>query len=347
MNQLELRKRAKALVARPKGILAADESIATMSKRLQAVGVPASASSRRDYRELIVTTPRLNQFISGIIFCDETIRQTLFDGTPFPRACSKRGIQVGIKVDTGTVPLARGEAATVTEGLDGLRGRLEEYRALGATFAKWRAVVDPENPSMRAIRANAHALARYASLCQEADIVPIVEPEVLMEGEHDPRLSFVVTSLVLAEVFAELHAQGVDPAGMILKPNMVLEGTASSVHADPDQVAEETLTVLNASVPPSLAGIAFLSGGQSNERACANLAAINQKATDSARPTWPLTFSFGRALIQDALDTWRGRPAAVYEAQDVLASNCARASAAREIRQSSHGFAVTSVEVTS
>ncbi len=324
----ELRETAACLVAQPKGILAADESIATMSKRLQEAGVAASDTTRRDYRELLLTTPKLGTWIAGIIWCDETLRQRLADGTPFPEACADRGIHPGIKVDTGVVPLAFAGGAVVTQGLDGLRNRLTEYRQMGATFAKWRAVLDPGNLPPRAVHANAHALACYAASCQEAGIVPIVEPEVLMDGAHGIDLCQVVTTSALTAVFDELHAMGVDPSGIVLKPNMVIAGTAHQDYTSAAQVAEATVAVLRACVPGAVPGIAFLSGGQSNDQACANLTAINQVAAGSGGVPWRLTFSFGRALVSDALHTWHGDVGAVEAAQQALAANCARAAAA-------------------
>jgi fructose-bisphosphate aldolase class I len=317
---------ARTLVGASRGILAADESVTTMSKRLEAAGIPASAEARRDYRALLLTTPGLSRWVSGIIFCEETLRQELVDGTPIPEAAGAVGIGVGIKVDTGTRPLPLGGAATVTEGLDGLGRRLEEYVGLGATFAKWRAVLDPALVSGWAIRANAHALARYAAACQEAGITPIVEPEVIMDGDHGVELCEEVTSQVLAAVFAELDAAGVDPAGMVLKPNMVVAGVGARRQPLADEVASRTVTVLAAHVPDSVPGIAFLSGGQANSQACTHLGAINAEAAARGAP-WRLTFSFGRALVSDALARWGGRPGNRAAAQEVLADNCARAGA--------------------
>lgn len=317
---------AASLVAPGKGILAADESIGTMSKRLVAAGVPASETARRDYRELLLTTQGLPAHVSGIIWCDETLRQELASGTPFPAAARELGIHAGIKVDAGVTPLPSSGGATVTEGLDGLRDRLKEYREMGAAFAKWRAVLDPESFGPRVAAANAHGLARYAALCQEAGLVPIVEPEVLMTGSHGIERCEAVTTEALEEVFGQLSLMGVDPAGMVLKPNMVIEADGSGTHAEPGEVARRTLAVLRATVPPEVPGIAFLSGGQDNERACANLAAVNAAARGWA--PWRLTFSFGRALVSDALHAWRGDPARVADGKAALAANCARASAA-------------------
>ncbi|MGH9076240.1 MAG: class I fructose-bisphosphate aldolase [Acidimicrobiales bacterium] len=323
-----LQETATALVAPGKGVLAADESIGTMSKRLEGVGVPANPDTRRDYRELLAGTPGLSAWVSGIILSDETLRQSFADGTAFPEAARSRGVQPGIKVDKGVVPLPFTESCVVTEGLDGLRARMEEYRTLGATFAKWRAVLAPVGLCDRSIHANAHALARYASYCQEAGIVPIVEPEVLMDGDHDITTCRSVTSRVLGAVFEEIDVMGVDPSGMVLKPNMVISGTTSAAQSSPEEVAEATVAVLAAWLPKALPGVAFLSGGQSNERACANLEAVNRAAEGRDDAPWRLTFSFGRALVDDALRTWHGDGANVDAAREALAANCGRASAA-------------------
>ncbi len=323
-----LEESAQDLVRPGTGILAADESIATMSKRLAAAGVPPTAEARRDYRELLLTTPGLSTWISGMILCDETLRQSLADGRPFPAAAAERGIRLGIKVDTGTSPLPFAKGRVVTEGLDGLRQRLHEYRELGATFAKWRAPIDPNGLRNRTVLANAHALARYAALCQEAGLVPIVEPEVLMGGAHGIDLCQAVTIYALSNVFKQLALMGVDLRAMVLKPNMVLPGVDHEERCTPDEIAQRTIYVLRTEVPPSVPGIAFLSGGQTNEGACANLAAIRAQAALRDDVAWHVTFSFGRALVDDALRTWQGDPAAVTAAHSVLAANCARAGAA-------------------
>jgi fructose-bisphosphate aldolase, class I len=325
---LGLDKVATALVAPGKGILAADESIATMSKRLEAAGVTPSADTRRDYRQLLLTTPGLKSWISGIILSDETLGQDLSDGTPFAEAATALGIMAGIKVDKGVTPLPFSDGGFVTEGLDGLRGRLDAYRERGAVFAKWRAVLNPAMLHRRTVHANAHALARYAALCQAAGIVPIVEPEVLMDGSHGIAVCQTATTSVLAAVFGELDTLGVDPRGIVLKPNMIVSGTQHEDQAGPAEVARATLQVLTATVPPAVPGIAFLSGGQSNERACANLAAINAQAAADESAPWRLTFSFGRALVNDALRTWHGVAGNVYDAQNELARNCQHASEA-------------------
>lgn len=332
-----LRDIAGSMVAPGKGVLAADESIATMSKRLEAAGVPASEAARRDYREVLLTAPGLSEWVSGIIFCDETLRQSLACGASFAEAARDRDIHVGIKVDTGVTTLPFADGAVVTEGLDGLRGRLTEYREIGATFAKWRAVLAPDRFSPRAAAANAHALARYAALCQEAGLVPIVEPEVIMDGTHDIDRCEAVTSEMLGTVFEQIEVMGADPAGMVLKPNMVVEAMGSGTQADPEEVARRTLRALRATVPAAVPGIAFLSGGQGNERACANLAAINAAADGDGGAPWRLTYSFGRALVSDALRAWRGDPGNVAEAQAALAANCARASAASCPKDPVHG----------
>ncbi len=321
---------AAALVAPRKGILAADESIATMSKRLEGAGVPASADARRDYRELLLTTPGLDEWISGIILCAETLGQDLRDGTPFGPAASAAGILAGIKVDAGVTPLPFADGGVVTEGLDGLRDRLAGFGEQGAVFAKWRAVLPPSGLSARTVHANATALARYAALCQEAGIVPIVEPEVIMDGEHTIAMCQAVTANTLNAVFDELDRAGVDPAGMVLKPNMVVAGSAASDQPGPAEVARRTLQVLAATVASDVPGIAFLSGGQSNEQACANLAEINDQAAGSPSAPWRLTFSFGRALVNDALARWAGAAGNVTAAQGELADNCRRASAAAD-----------------
>ena len=325
---LGMHKIATALVAPGKGILAADESTATMSRRLEAVGVAPTADMRREYRQLLLTTPALANWVSGIILSDETLGQNLSDGTPFSDAATALGIMAGIKVDKGVTPLPFGYGGLITEGLDGLRGRLDAYRERGAVFAKWRAVLNPALADRRTVYANAHALARYAALCQVAGIVPIVEPEVLMDGNHRIAVCQEVTASTLAAVFGELDAMGVDPRGIVLKPNMIVSGTGSEDQAEPAEVAHSTLQVLAATVPPAVPGIAFLSGGQSNERACANLAAINAQAAADGTAPWRLTFSFGRALVEDALRAWRGTVDNVADAQTELAGNCQRSSEA-------------------
>ncbi len=306
---------AAALVRPQRGILAADESVATVSARLGAAGVAPTGENRRAYREMLVMTPGLNSGISGVILCDETLRQRLGDGRPFPAALRDLGILPGIKVDKGTQPLARAPGETVTEGLDGLLPRLREYAGLGAAFAKWRAVlrIGPGLPTSRAIQANAHVLGRYAAACQDAGLVPIVEPEVLMDGPHSLAQCATVTSLVLLEVFSELRECGADLAAVVLKPNMVGPGREAAALASADEVAEATLGAL-AGVPVTIAGVAFLSGGQRPERATENLAAMQRRPH-----IWPLTFSFGRALVDPALAAWQGEPARWAAGQRALA----------------------------
>ncbi|HEY6424272.1 MAG TPA: class I fructose-bisphosphate aldolase [Pseudonocardiaceae bacterium] len=311
-----LRATAQAMVSRPRGILAADESIGTMSSRLEKAGVAATPENRRGYRQMLVTTPELHRGISGVILSDETFNQKLDDGNTFPLAVHALGILPGIKVDTGSKALAGTPGEQVTEGLDGLRDRLTDYAARGARFAKWRAVIiiGDGKPTVRALRANAHALARYAALCQESVIVPIVEPEVMMDGDHSIARCAEVTTAALEYLLAELDEAGVDLAGAVLKPNMVVPGKASGEQAGPEEVAEQTVATLRAVLPEELAGVAFLSGGQSPEVATANLAAMQRYATP-----WPLTFSFGRALVDPALKAWHGDPALVGAGQQALA----------------------------
>ncbi|NBH06672.1 class I fructose-bisphosphate aldolase [Amycolatopsis sp. SID8362] len=312
----ELSAVAATLVAGGKGILAADESIGTMNRRLENAGVAPTVEHRRTYRELLATTPGLADGVSGIILCDETFRQSTSDGETFPRSLSVRRILTGVKVDTGAKPLAGAPGETVTEGLDGLRERLAEYRELGAAFAKWRAVlvIGDGKPGFRARQANAHAMARYAALCQEAGIVPIVEPEVLMAGDHSAAACAAATAVTLRDFFAELEDAGVALDGIVLKPNMVVPGEDSGEVATPDQVASATVGTLRTVVPAKVAGVAFLSGGQPAAAASANLAAMQQLATP-----WPLTFSFGRALVDPALAAWRGDPEQVAAGQRALA----------------------------
>ncbi len=319
---------AARLMAPGKGILAADESIATMSKRLQEAGVEPSAESRRVYRELLATAPELSDTISGIIFCDETLRQTFSDGRPFAQAVTELGILPGIKVDTGAKPCPGLPGETVTEGLDGLPTRLAEYAEIGAAFAKWRAVfrITVDTPSRGAIRANANALARYAAACQEAGLVPIVEPEVLMDGDHNRGRCRDITSEVHTAVRTELALLNVDLAGIVLKPNMVLEGEGYVRQSTPEEIAEITVSVLRA-WPGDLAGVAFLSGGQAPERATANLEAMQEHQTP-----WPMTFSFGRALVSPALTAWHGDPDRVADGQAALAERVAANGSAARLR---------------
>jgi fructose-bisphosphate aldolase class I len=323
----ELHETAKALVATGKGILAADESTGTIKKRFDSIGLESTEGHRRAYRELLFATPGAEEYISGAILFDETIRQSTADGTPFPELLASKGIIPGIKVDEGAKPLALAEGETVTEGLDGLRARLEEYRGLGARFAKWRATysITNELPSDYCIWTNAHALARYAALCQEAGIVPIVEPEVLQDGTHTIERSYHVTSRVLDAVYTELFDQRVDTFGMLLKPNMVLSGYEASKRADHDEVADWTLKCFYKHVPAAVPGIVFLSGGQSDEVATANLNAINSRG---AHP-WEVSFSYGRALQDPALRAWDGKPENVEAAQRAYYHRAKLNSAAR------------------
>jgi fructose-bisphosphate aldolase class I len=304
MNTAELAATAQAMVAKHRGLLAADESTSTILKRFNTIKLESTEEHRRAYREMLFTTPGASEFISGVILYDETIRQKTKDGVPFPAYLSKQGMIPGIKVDTGAKPLAGFPGETITEGLDGLRERLAEYYKLGARFAKWRAVIDisPTIPTPYAISANAEALARYAALCQEAGIVPIVEPEVLMDGDHPIGRCEEVTQRVLQTVFDHLFAARIFLEGMVLKPNMVIAGKKSAQKSSPEQVAEATVRTLKRHVPSAVAGIAFLSGGQSPTEATLNLSLINA----AGGLPWPLTFSYGRALQDTALRAWGG-----------------------------------------
>jgi fructose-bisphosphate aldolase, class I len=319
---------AQALMAAGKGLLAIDESVGTCNRRLSEVGIEATEESRRRYRELLVTTPGLAESISGAILFDETLQQRTRDGVPLVEVLRAAGILVGIKVDTGAKAMAGHAGERVTEGLDGLRERLQHHAAQGARFAKWRAVlaITDERPTRACIEANAHALARYAALCQEAQIVPIVEPEVLMAGGHTLAHCGAVTTEVLHQVFEQLHRQGVVLGAMILKPNMVLPGQACTTPATWDEVAEATLNCLLNTVPAAVAGVAFLSGGQDAVLATAHLNAMHQRAGScipkppsgpSGWP-WPLTFSFGRALQAPALQLWADKDTNRVAAQNAL-----------------------------
>ena len=316
MSSHDLAATARALVADGKGILAADESTGTIQKRFDGIGLASSAETRRAYRQLLFTTPDFARHISGVILYDETLRQADDGGKPFPRLLADMGVLPGIKVDTGAKPLAGHAGETVTEGLDGLRERLADYVALGARFAKWRAVIDIAAglPTEGAIVANAHALARYAALCQEAGVVPIVEPEVLMDGAHDLDRCEAVTAQVLRAVFHSLNRQGVMLEGMLLKPNMVIPGKGCPDQASPERIAAATLRCFRQTVPAAVPGIVFLSGGQSAEEATVNLNAMNAMGPQP----WKLSFSYGRALQQPALTAWGGEAANVARAQSVL-----------------------------
>ena len=318
MNLAELRKVASAMVAPGKGILAADESSGTIKKRFDAIGVESTADSRRDYRELLFrATEAMKNHISGVILYDETIRQNAKDGTPLTKIITAAGALPGIKVDKGTKPLPFSPGEVITEGLDGLRERLIEYRSLGAKFAKWRAVIDigPKIPSYACILTNAHALGRYAALCQEEGIVPIVEPEVLMDGDHDADTCYAVSERVLRTTFEQLDHQKVQLEGMVLKPNMVVPGKKCAKRASVEEVAEKTVRLLKACVPAAVPGIAFLSGGQSDEEATAHLDAMNR----IGGVPWKLTFSYGRALQAAPQKAWAGKAENVGKAQHAFA----------------------------
>src|SRR5438876_8027730 len=313
MSHKELHETAAALVAEGKGILAADESDGTIKKRFDSIGIESTEESRRAYRDMLFTTEGAEEFISGVILYDETIRQSSADGTPFPELLASKGILPGIKVDTGAKPLANAPGETITEGLDGLRERLGEYRELGARFTKWRAPISigPDIPSEYCLWTNAHALARFGALSEEAGLVPIIEPEVLMDGDHTIERSLEVTSRTLHAVFTELRDQRVQPEGMLLKPNMVLSGYDSSGQASHEEVAAETMRCFYRHVPAAVPGIVFLSGGQSDEDATANLNAMNAIGPHP----WQLSFSYGRALQAPALKAWGGKPENVEAAQ--------------------------------
>jgi fructose-bisphosphate aldolase class I len=317
MNRSELERIARAMVAPGKGILAADESSGTIKKRFDSIKLESTEEHRRSYREMLFTAPGAAQSISGVIFYDETLRQKTKDGVPFADYLAKQGIVPGIKVDTGAKPLAGFPGETITEGLDGLRERLQEYHRLGARFAKWRAVIDIAEgiPSQFAIDANAHALARYAALCQEHDIVPIVEPEVLMDGGHDLQRCSDVTENVLAATFGQLYAHRIHLEGMVLKPNMVISGKKAPKRGSPEEVAEATVRVLKRHVPSAVPGIAFLSGGQSPEEATLHLSLMNKLGP----LPWHLTFSYGRALQDTALKAWGGQTANFEKGQKEFA----------------------------
>ena len=327
MGVQELERVAERIVADGKGILAADESTGTIKKRFDSIGVESTEETRRAYRELLFTTEGAEEFIGGVILFDETIRQQASDGTPFPKLLEAKGIVPGIKVDEGAKPLALAEGETVTEGLDGLRERLADYRELGARFAKWRAVITigKDIPSEYCIWTNAHALARYAALCQEGGLVPIVEPEVLMDGDHTIERSFHVTSHTLHAVFTELRDQRVHPEGILLKPNMVLSGYECPEQASHDKVAAETIRCFKRHVPGAVPGIVFLSGGQSDEDATANLNAMNA----IGEHPWQLSFSYGRALQTPALKAWGGKEENVEVAQHAYYHRAKMNSAAR------------------
>ena len=327
MDTQRLAATARALVAGDRGLLAMDESTPTCDKRFAKLGIPTTEAMRRAYRDMIVTTPNLGRCISGAILYDETIRQQTLAGVPFAQALERSGIVPGIKVDAGARPLAGFADEVVTEGLDGLRERLAEYAGMGARFAKWRAVIKigPSIPSLGCVEANAHALARYAGLCQEAGLVPIVEPEVLMDGDHTLERCREVTESTLHVVFDQLRAQRVLLEGMLLKPNMVLPGADAADPGSVDAVADATVGCFLRAVPAAVAGIAFLSGGQPSKLASAHLNAMNLRFRDCM--PWALAFSFARAIQQPSLEIWGGQAANVGAAQQALfhRADCNRA----------------------
>ena len=318
VSEQELATTVRAMMQPGKGLLAMDESNSTCNKRFAALGIPQTVEARRAWRELIITTPGLGDFISGAILYDETIRQSKNDGTSFVKLLTEAGIVPGIKVDTGAKDMAGHPGEKITEGLDGLRERFSQYRQMGARFAKWRAVITIGEgiPSLGCLEANGHALARYAGLCQEAGLVPIVEPEVLMDGGHTLEQCARVTESTLNAVFSQLYRQRVMFEGMILKPNMVLPGKDCPTEASVDEVADATVTCLLRAAPAAVPGVAFLSGGQAPELASARLNAMNQRWR--SKMPWVLTFSYSRAIQQPALDTWKGEEANKAAAQKAL-----------------------------
>ena len=321
MNIDELKSVAQAIVGKQKGVLAADESSPTIKKRFDSIGVESTEENRRRYREILLTTEGLEQHVGGVILFDETLRQSTRDGVPFAQVLAARGVVPGIKVDKGTKPLPFYPGEKITEGLDGLADRLAEYKQLGARFAKWRAVIEiDENaiPSTFGIRANAQVLARYAALCQSLDLVPIVEPEVLMDGAHGIERCEVVTSAVLEAVFAELDAHRVVFEGMLLKPNMIIPGKKCPQQATAQEVADATIRCMKRYVPAAVPGVVFLSGGQSAEEATDNLNAMNALGTHP----WQVSFSYGRALQAPVLAAWKGVEANAAAAQKALQKRC-------------------------
>lgn len=324
----ELITTAKALVSSGRGLLAADESFPTIEKRFGKIGIPSTEENRRSYRELLFTTQGISEFISGVILFDETIRQKTSDGTPFPELLKKVGIMPGIKVDKGTKPLANSPLEKITEGLDGLRERLIEYKKLGARFAKWRTVITigKNIPSFYCIHTNAHILVRYAALCQEQCIVPIIEPEVLMEGDHNIKQCEEITTKNLKQVFDEIYKQKVALEGLILKTNMVLSGNEAKSQAVPKEIAEATLRTLRRTVPSAVPCVVFLSGGQSEKSATFNLNEICKTEDRS----WKLSFSFARALQDSAMKTWAGKKENIRAAQAVFYQRAKLNSLARQ-----------------
>lgn len=334
MEIQRLKNTAQRLMADDKGLLAMDESLGTCNKRFEVLGIPQTEEYRRKYRQLIITTPELEESISGAILFDETVYQKTDDGVPFLTLLEHKGIIAGIKVDQGVVPLAAFPDEKITEGLDGLRNRLEVYNSLGIRFAKWRAVIkiDQGIPTKACIRANAFTLARYASICQEIGMVPIVEPEVLMDGDHTLEQSAEVTQDVLKEVFNELYEQRVCLEGMILKPNMIVPGLKCKIQHKVEDIAEATISCFLKVVPAAVGGVAFLSGGQSYQLASARLNMMH-KQFEQIMP-WPLTFSFSRAIQQPALDIWKGEDQNIAAAQKMLALRASCNSAARRAEYS-------------
>ena len=329
MSATDLESTIEALMAPSKGILAADERPESLAKRFERFSIESTTESRRHYRQMLFTTPGLEQYISGVILFDETLRQCADDGRRFVEVLVESGIIPGIKVDRGTIPLASAPGEHITEGLDGLRERLEEYRTLGARFAKWRAVIEigDGRPSNFCLDTNAHALARYAVICQDAGLVPIVEPEVLMDGAHSVERSFEVTELTLERVFTALRNQRLVLEHILLKPNMVVPGTDAALQVSVREVAVATVSCLRRTVPAAVPGIVFLSGGQKAEAATAHLNAMN--AMPNTNP-WPLSFSFGRALQEPALEAWRGEPRNAEVGQQALLHRARCNSVARQ-----------------
>ena len=327
MSKEALESVAQALVAKGKGILAADESMGTIKRRFDSIKIESNDNNRRAYREMLFATKGIEEAISGVILFDETIRTAASDGTPFPKLLAKKGIIPGIKVDKGPVDIPGFPGEVVTEGLDGLRGRLKEYKELGAKFAKWRAVITIGDgiPTYTCLQANAHALARYAALCQEAEIVPIVEPEVLLDGNHTIEKSQEVTEQTLKITFTELFLQRIHLEGMILKPSMVVSGKDNARQAGVDEVGERTIQCLKRTVPAAVPGIAFLSGGQSAVSATEHLNAMNKLGP----LPWQVSFSYARALQDPALKAWKGEPGNVPAAQRIFYHRAKMNSAAR------------------
>ncbi len=330
-NLSELEATAQALVAPAKGILAADESTGTIARRLESINTENTEANRRDYREMLFRAESAADYVSGVILYDETIRQAAADETPMVNLLTDQGMIPGIKVDTGAKPLAGADGELVTEGLDGLRERLVEYKKIGARFAKWRGVITigEEIPSSYCIDVNAHALARYAAICQEVGLVPIVEPEVLMEGGHDIERAEEVTEATLRVVFNQLAAQNVAPEGILLKPNMVLSGYDTSNRAKAEEVAERTVRVFQRTVPASMPGVVFLSGGQNDEDAIVNLQAIAERGQAVNAP-WQLSYSYGRGLQAAPLAAWGGKVENVEAAQAAFIQRCKLTSQARQ-----------------